>query len=56
MSAFDRIMQRYKRPILDFAYRMTANPDAAADIAQEVFVRAWRPRLLWPSALGSGRV
>jgi RNA polymerase sigma-70 factor (ECF subfamily) len=42
VSAFDRIMQRYKRPMLDFAYRMTANPDAAADIAQEVFVRAWR--------------
>ncbi len=41
-EAFTGIMQRYKRPVLDFMYRMTGDPDAAQDLAQDVFVRAWR--------------
>lgn len=41
-AAFTQIMGRYKRPVVDFAYRMLGAPDAAADVAQEVFVRVWR--------------
>lgn len=40
-AAFDAIMQRYKRPILNFVYRMTGDADEAQDVAQDVFVRAY---------------
>ena len=35
-------MRRYKYPILDFVYRMTGDAEDARDLAQEVFVRAYR--------------
>ena len=41
-AAFAEILQRYKRPVLDFVYRMLGNADTAQDVAQEVFVRVWR--------------
>lgn len=41
-AAFDVLMGRYKRPVLSFVYRMTGEPDASEDIAQEVFVRVYR--------------
>jgi RNA polymerase sigma-70 factor (ECF subfamily) len=41
-AAFTEILERYKRPVLDFVYRMIGDPDAAQDVAQEVFVRVWR--------------
>lgn len=41
-AAFTEILQRYKRPVLDFVYRMIGDPDAAQDVAQDVFVRVWR--------------
>lgn len=40
--AFDEIMARYKRPILDFIYRMIGDAVEAEDAAQDVFARAWR--------------
>lgn len=41
-AAFDRIMVRYRGPVVDFCYRMTGRPDDAVDLAQDTFVRAWR--------------
>jgi RNA polymerase sigma-70 factor, ECF subfamily len=41
-SAFDELMERYHRPVYQFAYRLTGDRDAAEDLAQEVFVRAYR--------------
>lgn len=40
--AFDVLMERYKRPILSFVYRMLGDPTEAEDVAQDVFVRAYR--------------
>ena len=40
--AFDAIMERYKRPILSFVYRMIGDAAEAEDVAQDVFVRAYQ--------------
>ena len=40
--AFDAIMNRYKRPVIHFVYRMLGDATEAEDVAQEVFVRAYR--------------
>ncbi len=40
-AAFDALMARYKRPILDFVYRMIGDATEAEDVAQDVFVRAY---------------
>ena len=41
-AAFDEILHRYKRPVLNFVYRLVGDATEAEDIAQEVFVRAYR--------------
>jgi RNA polymerase sigma-70 factor (ECF subfamily) len=43
-SAFDYLVQKYRRPIVNFMYRMAHNAAAAEDLAQEVFLRAYRSR------------
>jgi RNA polymerase sigma-70 factor, ECF subfamily len=43
-SAFDFLVQKYRRPIINFMYRMARNPAAAEDLAQEVFLRVYRSR------------
>ena len=40
--AFEALMARYKRPILSFVYRMIGDAVEAEDVAQNVFVRAYR--------------
>lgn len=40
-SALDQIMARYREPIFGFAFRQLANESAAADVAQETFVRVY---------------
>ena len=40
-AAFDELMRRYKRPVVNFAYRMLGSADDADDVAQDVFVRAY---------------
>ena len=40
--ALDLLMLRYKQPLVDFAYRMTGDPVEAEDVAQEVFIKAYR--------------
>jgi RNA polymerase sigma-70 factor, ECF subfamily len=50
-AAFAELMRRYKRPVVNFVYRMLGDAAEADDIAQEVFVRvyqhigSYRPRM-----------
>src|SRR6202451_2384097 len=43
-SAFDFLVQKYRRPLVSFMYRMARNTAAAEDLAQEVFLRVYRSR------------
>ncbi len=43
-SAFDFLVQKYRRPMISFMYRMAHNSAAAEDLAQEVFLRVYRSR------------
>src|SRR5947209_15802381 len=43
-SAFDFLVQKYRRPMVSFMYRMARNTAAAEDLAQEVFMRVYRSR------------
>lgn len=43
-SAFDYLVQKYRRPIISFMYRMAHNSAVAEDLAQEVFMRVYRSR------------
>ena len=43
-SAFDYLVQKYRRPMISFMYRMAHNSAAAEDLAQEVFLRVYRSR------------
>ncbi len=44
MAAFDFLMQKYRKPIIGFMYRMTRNQAVAEELAQEVFLRVYRSR------------
>jgi RNA polymerase sigma-70 factor, ECF subfamily len=43
-SAFDYLVQKYRRPMVSFMFRMARNAAAAEDLAQEVFLRVYRSR------------
>ena len=43
-TAFAYLVQRYRRPMVSFMYRMSRNAAAAEDLAQEVFLRVYRSR------------
>ncbi len=43
-SAFDYLVQKYRRPLISFMYRMARNAAVAEDLAQEVFLRVYRSR------------
>lgn len=50
-AAFDYLVQKYRRPIIGFMYRMAHNATVAEDLAQEVFLRVYRSRASYePSA------
>jgi len=50
-SAFDYLVQKYRRAMMSFMYRMTHNMAVAEDLAQEVFLRVYRSRANYePSA------
>ena len=50
-SGFDYLVQKYRRPMLSFMYRMARNAAVAEDLAQEVFLRVYRSRETYePSA------
>ena len=44
MAGFDFLIQKYRKPIINFMYRMTRNQAVAEELAQEVFLRVYRSR------------
>src|SRR5271157_1350355 len=42
--AFDYLVEKYRRPMISFMYRMTHNQAVAEELAQEVFLRVYRSR------------
>ncbi len=44
MAAFDFLLQKYRKPIIHFMYRMVHNQAIAEELAQEVFLRVYRSR------------
>jgi RNA polymerase sigma-70 factor, ECF subfamily len=43
-AAFDYLVQKFRRPLIGFMYRMTHNASTAEELAQEVFLRVYRSR------------
>lgn len=41
LAAFDQLVLRYEKLVYNFAYRLTGNYDAASDVAQDAFLRAF---------------
>jgi len=44
LSEFDGLIERYRRPIIHFMFRMVHNQAIAEELAQEVFLRVYRSR------------
>jgi RNA polymerase sigma-70 factor, ECF subfamily len=44
MAGFDYLIQKYRKPIVHFMYRMVHNQAVAEELAQEVFLRVYRSR------------
>ncbi len=49
-TAFAYLVQKYRRPMVSFMYRMSHNAAAAEDLAQEVFLRVYRSRESYEAA------
>lgn len=43
-GAFNYLVEKYRRPLIGFMYRMTHNAATAEELAQEVFLRVYRSR------------
>jgi len=43
-NAFQYLIEKYRRPMISFMYRMVRNPAIAEELAQEVFLRVYRSR------------
>ena len=43
-EAFDRLLDKYHRPIVNFIYKIVNNAAEAEELAQEVFLRVYRAR------------
>lgn len=41
-DAFETLAHRHQRPVLNFVYRLMGDPLEAENLAQEVFLRAWK--------------
>jgi RNA polymerase sigma-70 factor (ECF subfamily) len=50
VKAFEELVERYKKPIVNFIYRMIGDFQEAEDIAQEVFIK-----LYWSAHTYEGR-
>jgi RNA polymerase sigma-70 factor (ECF subfamily) len=44
LAGFDFLIQKYRKPIIHFMYRMVHNQAVAEELAQEVFLRVYRSR------------
>jgi len=40
-KAFEELFNRYKKPVLNFIYRLIGNKETAEEVAQEVFVKVY---------------
>jgi len=40
-ECFDRLFQKYKKPVINFAHRFTGRRDVAEELAQDVFVKCY---------------
>lgn len=43
-AAFDYLVEKFRRPVISFMYRMAHNQAVAEELAQEVFLRVYRSR------------
>jgi RNA polymerase sigma-70 factor (ECF subfamily) len=43
-TSFELLLHKYRRPLVNFLYRMVRDQAAAEDLAQEVFLRVYRAR------------
>lgn len=43
-TAFDYLVEKFRRPVISFMYRMSHNQAVAEELAQEVFLRVYRSR------------
>ena len=43
-AAFDSLVEKFRRPLIGFMYRMVGNSATAEDLAQDVFLRVYRSR------------
>ena len=43
-AAFDHLVEKFRRPIIAFMYRMARNQAVAEELAQETFLRVYRSR------------
>ncbi len=43
-AAFNYLVEKFRRPMVSFMYRMTHNSGTAEELAQEVFLRVYRSR------------
>jgi len=43
-AAFDHLVEKFRRPIIAFMYRMARNQAVAEELAQEAFLRVYRSR------------
>lgn len=41
-DAFEQLVRTYQTPIYNLCLRMSGNPEDAADLSQEAFIKAWR--------------
>ena len=41
-AAFDVLYNKYKRPILNFVYRLIGNKETAEEVTQEMFIKAYK--------------
>jgi RNA polymerase sigma-70 factor, ECF subfamily len=55
LQAFERLFEQYQRGVYNVVYQMVRSESDAADLTQDVFVRAWKslPRLEAPEAFTS---
>ncbi|MGH9557188.1 MAG: RNA polymerase sigma factor [Terriglobales bacterium] len=43
-AAFDYLVEKFRRPLVGFMYRLSRNQSVAEELAQEVFLRVYRSR------------
>ena len=41
-TAFAELLEAYEKPVYNLCLRMTGNPEDAADMTQEAFLKVWR--------------